>query len=96
MPLPPLMSLLIKIGDKFQMFCALKLLAVILCYAVVMRKSLVVFVQIFYFQYNISVFNANGKLLFETKFFLFQLLIAKIMHEICLTRHAMVNNAPMT
>ena len=30
MPLPPLMSLLIKIGDKFKIFCALQLLAVIL------------------------------------------------------------------
>ena len=96
MPLPPLMGLFIKIGDKFHIFCALQLLAVILRYAVVMRKRLVVLVLIFYFQYNISVFNANGKLLFETKFFLFQFLIAKIMYEICLTRYAMVNNAPMT
>ena len=95
MPLPPLMGLLIKIGDKFHIFCALQLLAVILRYAVVMRKRLVVLVLIFYFQYNISVFNANGQLLFETKFFLFQFLIAKIMYEIYLTRYAMVNNAPM-
>lgn len=96
MSLPPLMGLLIKIGDKFKIFCALQLLAVILRYAVEMQTRLVVPVLIFYFQYNISVLKANGKLLFETKFFLFQFLIAKIMHEICLTRHAMVNNAPMT
>lgn len=33
---------------------------------------------------NISVFNANGKLLFETIFFLFQLLLAKTMYAVWL------------